>query len=103
MPANSPIPLPGNAIFEWRERYPEAADELVKAVNLMLSMRVELVTPNGYNSAQTAILASPNQYLLALPVRFRAPIADSSATAASASAQLNLLLAELRATKQLPA
>lgn len=102
MPANAPIPLPGDAIMEWRAKYPEAADELVRAVNLMLDMKVRLVTPDGFNSAQSAIVTSPQQYFLAVPLKFRRAIADSTATAASVSAQLNLLLAELRATGQLP-
>ena len=102
MPFDSPIPLPGDAIIEWRTKHPQAADDLVRAVNLMLALELKLVNASAYNVGKTAILRSANNYALMLPLQFRQPIADSTATAANVSAQLNSLLAELRLTGQLP-
>lgn len=103
MPADSPIPLPGDAIIEWRNRHPQAADELVRAVNLLMALELKLVVPTAYNPAKEAIARSGTNYALILPLKFSAPIANSTATAANVSTQLNSLLAALRSTGQLPA
>ena len=102
MPFDAPIPLPGDAIIEWRNKHPQAADDLVRAVNLLLALEVKLVNSNANNTGKTAILRSANNYVLTLPIQFASPIADSTATAANVSTQLNSLLAALRTAKILP-
>ncbi len=69
------------------------------------NLNVQLVT--GQASQQLAvgvsqISGSPPNLVLPLPFKLSAPIADSSATAASVSAQLNLLLAAMRVRGDLP-
>lgn len=103
MAADSPIPLMGEDYFAWRMRYPDAADELIQIVNRMYGMRWQLVRPGGNTGGTNAVLLDSDQsMILAAPLQFAAPIANSTATAASVSTQLNLLLAQLRLTGQLP-
>lgn len=102
MPKDSPIPPIGESILEWRRRYPLAADDLIRIVNLMYALEVGLVTPSANTRGKTAIITAENNLVLNLPLKFDAPIANSTASAASASAQLNLVLAQLRRTGLLP-
>lgn len=53
-------------------------------------------------SGNRSIVGEPPNLVLPLPIAMQTAIADSTATAASVSAQLNLLLAALRLTKLLP-
>jgi hypothetical protein len=102
MPKDAPIPPVGDSILEWRRRYPQAADELIRTVNLLLAIELGLVTPGANSRGKTAIIAAENNLVLNLPLKFDAPIANSTASAASVSTQLNILLAQLRLTGILP-
>jgi len=42
MATNSPVPLPGDSLMGWRQRYPAAADELVSIVNRLYAMNLRL-------------------------------------------------------------
>jgi hypothetical protein len=102
MPKDSPIPLIGGSILDWRKKHPQAADELIQIVNLMRAMELGLVTPSANTRGKEVLIASENNLVLNLPLKFSAPIADSTASAASVSTQLNLVLAQLRLTGILP-
>jgi hypothetical protein len=103
MAADKPIPKTGGEVFDWLQRYPEAADELIGIVNRLYNLQFQLIRP-GSNTAgvENVLVDSPQNLVLALPLKFAAPIANSTATAASVSTQLNLVLAQLRLTGQLP-
>jgi len=102
MPSDSPIPLVGGSIVEWRTRYPQAADELIRIVNQLVALELALATPGQNTRGLSAIVPSQTNLKLVLPLKFDAPIANSTASAASVSAQLNLVLAQLRLTGILP-
>lgn len=79
--------------------------DAINLLNALASMEVHLVTPGAVSPLVPGgkpIRGDPPSLIMTLPLKFAAPIADSTATAASASAQLNLLLAALRTTGQLP-
>lgn len=104
MSKNAPIPVPqpGESLVGWALANPEAVTRAIEAVNLLISLQVQLTGANSTRSDQNAIVLSPDRYLLPIPLKLNTAIADSSATAASVSTQLNLLLAALRRTGQLP-
>lgn len=103
MPKDSPIPPMGDAWLEWRNKYPTAADELIRTVNLLSSLELSIATPASYTAAgKQALVKSDSNFVLRIPIRFAAPIADSDATAASASATINAVLAQLRLSGILP-
>ena len=84
---------------------PQRIRDAISLLNGLLEMEVRLVPPGGVAPLQSGykqIIGDPPALVLPLPLKFRRPIADSTATAASASAQLNILLAELRANSQNP-
>ncbi len=104
MAKSGPIPVPhdGMALIAWLAANPAAVRQAVEAVNLLISLQVEVTTANSTRGSQQAIVTSPDRFLLPIPLKLQAPIADSVATADSVSAQLNLLLVALRQTGQLP-
>lgn len=95
-------PRNGLGIIEWALRYPEAADALIEAVNGLQALEWQVVKPSA-QTRSTVLIEGPRAYTLAAPLQFATAIADSTATAASASTQLNLLLAALRTVKMNPA
>lgn len=96
MPSDTPIPPPGDDFLAWRRRHPQAADELIRIVNHLAALELVLAVPGQNTRGLTCIVHSQTNAKLVLPFKFDAPIANSSATAASASTQLNLLLEQLR-------
>ncbi len=99
----SRIPQIGSmSVVEWALRYPEAADALIQVVNQLQAVEWQVVKPSA-QTRPTVLIEGPRAFTLAAPLQFRSAIADSTATAASASAQLNTLLAELRILKMNPA
>lgn len=84
---------------------PEILQELVDMLYALRNINLQLVTQQGslsFSPGTSQIFGKPPNLTLPVPLKLQNPIADSAATAASASAQLNLLLAALRKTGQLP-
>lgn len=84
---------------------PQRVRDAFALLNALATMEVHLVPPGGapaLSPGNKSIRGDPPNLILPLPLQFTAAIADSTATAASVSAQLNLLLAELRKIRQLP-
>lgn len=84
---------------------PKRVRDAIALLNALATMEVHLVAPGNVaplSPGSKPIRGDPPNLILPLPLKFTAAITDSTATAASASAQLNLLLAELRKTGQLP-
>ncbi len=79
--------------------------DAIALLNALSNLEVRLVPPGGVKPLQSGykqIIGDPPSLVLPLPLQCTRAIADSTATAESASAQLNALLAELRKTKLLP-
>lgn len=84
---------------------PQRVRDAFALLNALAEMQVVLVVPGG--SAPLApgnktLRGEPPNIIMPLPLKCTRAISDSTATAASVSTQLNLLLAELRKTGQLP-
>lgn len=81
---------------------------LQQQIDLLYALRninVQLVVGQAsqvFAPGVSPIVGSAPSLVLPLPLKLAAPIADSSATVASVSAKLNLLLAALRANGMLP-
>ncbi len=74
-------------------------------LNALATMEVHLVPTGAVDPLRPGgkpIRGDAPNLIMALPLRLGSPIANSTATAASVSTQLNLLLAALRETGQLP-
>ena len=102
MPAPLAAPADLAALFQEPQRVRDAFDLL----NALAQMEVHIVVAGGavaLGPGKSALKGSPPALILPLPLKFATPIANSTATAASVSAQLNSLLAALRTTGQLPA
>ena len=87
------------------ELTPEMVIELIGKLAALLQLEVHLVTPGNVaalSPGNKPLQGDEGGIILPLPLKFTRSISDSTATAASVSAQLNLLLAELRKTGQLP-
>jgi hypothetical protein len=80
---------------------PQRVRDANKALNLLLAAQVSITQPITTRGLESLIVSREN-IVIPVPLQLSAPIADSAATAASASTQLNLLLAALRRTGQLP-
>ena len=104
MPADSPIvpPEPAASVLKWVIENPEAVRLAVQLVNLLSAVEIRIVPASSYNRTNNPIVISGTNAILPVPLQLAAPISDSTATAASVSSQLNLLLAALRSTGQLP-
>lgn len=97
------IPQINGDFFGWTQKYPQAADDLISIVNRLYNLEYQLIRPgSNTGGVQNVLVPSAQNIVLALPLKFAAPITNSTATAASVSTQLNLLLAQLRLTGQLP-
>ena len=84
---------------------PELAQQLVDLLYALLNVNVQLTVGQAaqkLNPGTGRIIGTAPALILPIPLKLGTPIADSAATAASVSAQLNLLLAALRVTGQLP-
>ena len=79
---------------------PNRVKNLVEFVDSLKLAEVKLTLPDPRGSA--ALVIADENIIIPIPLKLSAPIADSTATAASVSTQLNLLLAALRSTGQLP-
>lgn len=104
MPADTPItlPQPAESILKWVIDNPQAVRDAVKLLNLLSAVEVRVVTSTAANRTNNPVIISGTNAILPVPLKLAAPIADSTATAASVSTQLNLLLVALRTTGQLP-
>lgn len=84
---------------------PQRVRDALALLNALASLEVHYVVGGAANRGGPGAAAlkgeAPN-LVLPLPLRLPSPIADSTATAASVSTQLNLLLAGLRTTPLLP-
>lgn len=97
------IPAPDEGkVLQWAIQNPEAVRDAVQFLNLLISLECKVVAPSSINNPKVGIVFSAKNAILPVPLKLAAPIADSTASAASVSTQLNLLLAALRATGQLP-
>ena len=81
-------------------RDPTDIKRTLQLVPKMMDARMVLTVPD--TRGQVTIVMSEENMVVPIPIKLTAPIADSTATAASVSTQLNLLLAALRRTGQLP-
>lgn len=84
---------------------PQRVRDAFDLLNALSDLEVHLV-PAGtatIGRGVAAIKGDPPSLILPLPIKLSSAIADSTATAASVSAQLNALLAGLRSTGMLPA
>lgn len=113
MASNSPVPLPGDSLMGWRQRYPAAADELVSIVNRLYAMNLRLVAP-GTNATDQVLLQNPEQFTLALPIKSpnsygaptgtltRTTFATSTVTTAELAERVAALVTDLQTTGILP-
>lgn len=113
MATNSPVPLPGDSLIEWRQRYPNAADELVSIVNRLYALNLRLVAP-GTIATDQVLLQNPEQFTLALPIKspnsYAAPtgtltrttFATSTVTTEELAQRVAALITDLQTTKILP-
>lgn len=100
---SSPLPpAPSSAFLEWVTNHPEEVAAYLETVHAVRQLSVS-VTINA-QTVKAPILCGPDNatVTLALPNVLPAAIANAGATAPSCAAQLNLLLAALRGTGQLP-
>lgn len=84
---------------------PQRVRDAFALLNALAQVEVVLTTPGGsqpLTPGNQTIRGDPPTLTMPLPLRFTRSIPDSTATAASASATVNLLLAELRKVSQLP-
>jgi hypothetical protein len=84
---------------------PKRVRDAFQILNALVDLEVHLVPAGNVQALSPGnhpIRGDAPNLILPLPLMLPRAIADSSATAASASAQLNLLLAGLRTTRQLP-
>lgn len=71
MASNTPIPLISNSIIEWRNKYPEAANDLIETVNKLYSLDLEIVSPGTIN-CDKILFQNPDKLTLALPFLVKA-------------------------------
>lgn len=84
---------------------PKRVRDALMLLNALVNLEVHLVPPGNVQALSPGnhpIRGDAPNLILPLPLMLPNAIADSTATAASASTQLNLLLAGLRSTRQLP-
>ena len=97
------ITLP--ASFATLVQDPQRIRDAIELLNALSQLQVQLVpvgSSRPLSSGNRSIVGEPPALILPLPIAMQTAIADSTATAASVSAQLNALLAALRLTKLLP-
>lgn len=101
MPA---VPVPALTGVDFI-RDPQVIAQQMAMLYGLRNLNVQLVIGQAsqlFKPGISQITGSPPNLVLPLPLMLASPIANSTATAASVSAQLNLLLSALRATTQLP-
>lgn len=84
---------------------PALAQDLVTLLFALRNINVQLVVLQAsqmLSAGTSPIVGTLPNLTLPLPIKLAMPVADSAATAASASAQLNALLSLLRKSGQLP-
>lgn len=113
MAKNAPVPLVGDSLLEWRQRYPVAADDLVMIVNRLYAMNLRLVAP-GTNATDQVLLQNPDQFTLALPLKSpnsygaptgtltRTTFATGTVTTAQLAERVAALITDLQTTGVLP-
>jgi hypothetical protein len=98
------IPLPSRAIDLITNG--QIAIDSINLLNSLAKAHLWIVPPTGSVAANTGKPVwqgdSGQELVLPIPLQFTRSIPDSTATVASVSATLNLLLAELRKNKQIP-
>ena len=67
MATNSPIPLAGDSLLEWRMKYPGAADELIQITNRLFAMNLRIVSP-GTQNTDRVLIQNPDQFTFSLPL-----------------------------------
>jgi hypothetical protein len=80
---------------------PQRVEEAFETLNLLLTVRVQLTQPSTTRGV-ASLVTSGERYTLPIPLQLAAPIANSTATAASVNTQFNALLQAMRVTGQLP-
>lgn len=113
MAKNAPVPLVGDSLLEWRQRYPAAADDLIMIVNRLYAMNLRLVAP-GTNATDQVLLQNPDQFTLALPLKSpnsygaptgtltRTTFATGTVTTAQLAERVAALITDLQTTGVLP-
>ena len=84
---------------------PSKIQDAINLLNALASIEVVLVPASSTAPlvrGERQIQGEPPNLVLPIPIQCASPIADSVANAASVSAQLNTLLAQLRVTRILP-
>lgn len=95
-------PPPAGNFMAWVMANPQQVAQYFAIVYAMQNAQLA-ITINGTTTKVPIRFSVENAlFSIELPNRLSSAIADSSATAASVSTQLNLLLAAMRVTKQLP-
>ena len=95
------LPIPSAPMIAWVVQNEAAIVEAFATLNRVKRMTVRLTAPAGPQTAGTPILESPQNIIVEIPLGFARGIANAT-DATSVITQLNLLLAALRQTGQLP-
>lgn len=85
--------------------HPLLLDQQLALLYALRNLNFTIVPLSGSNAlapSASQIIGSPPNLIMPLPLMLDAPIADSSATAASVSTTLNLLLGAMRRRGDLP-
>lgn len=82
-------------------RNPQRLRDALEFVELLMEAQILVTLPNSTRGISSLAISAQN-IVFPVPLKIAVPIADSTSTAASVSTQLNLLLAALRVTGQLP-
>lgn len=87
MPKDKPIPLPSGSegLIAWVMANPEAVRQAIEALNLLLSIQVQLTVPTTTRSDQQGIVMSGERYLLPLQIKFPNNWAVATGTASRAT------------------
>lgn len=84
---------------------PALLQKQIDLLYALLNLNIQLVVGQGAQKlapGASSIVGTPPRLTLPIPLKLPAPIADADGTGSGASDQLNLLLAALRSTGQLP-
>lgn len=91
---------PPNSLSELLQS-PQRVRDAFELLNALAAAKVSVVALSSTRGDQSLLISSQG-ITIPVPLKLDRAIADSTATAASVSAQLNALLAALRRTGQLP-
>lgn len=87
MPKDSPIPLPKSSegLIAWVLANPQAVRQAIEALNLLLSVQVQLTVPNTTRTDQQGIVMSRERYLMPIAIKFPNNWAVATGTASRAT------------------